>query len=173
MGSWDLGGVYVYVSKFSHPWWTNLNFWPLGIWIFDRWEFEFSNFVHHRKIKFFLFSFRIYRGLYPCNGLCTIWCTILQSIQYDEILVGYTNRWLKARFRSISSSRKIVRTVLGTRRSEIITIQDLEETLKNPAVSVKISETSNIHWGLNFWIWNSIEGSTYSARTPRAQRAHF
>ena len=70
---------------------------------------------------------------------------ILKSIRYDEIIVGYTNWWLKARFRSISSSRKIVRTVLGTRRSEIITIQDLEETLKNPAVSVKISETSNIH----------------------------
>ena len=64
MGSWDLVGVYRHVSKFTPPCGTNLNFWPLGIWIFDRWKFEFSNFVHHWKKNFFLFSFRIYRGLY-------------------------------------------------------------------------------------------------------------
>jgi len=60
-----------------------------------------------------------------------------------------------------------------TGRSEIVTIFDLDVTLKNPAASVKISKTTNIHCALIFWIWNSIEGSTYSARTPRAQRAHF
>ena len=70
---------------------------------------------------------------------------ILKSIRYDEIIVGYTKWWLKARFRSISSSRKIVRTVLGTRRSEILTIQDLGVILKNLVISVKISKTSYVH----------------------------
>ena len=55
---------------------------------------------------------------------------ILKSIRYDEIIVGYTNWWLKARFRSVFSSGKIVRTVSGTRRSGIGSIFDLDLTLK-------------------------------------------
>ena len=55
---------------------------------------------------------------------------ILKSIRYDEIIVGYTNWWLEARFRSVFSSGKIVRTVSGTRRSGIESIFDLDVTLK-------------------------------------------
>ena len=111
--------------------------------------------------------------LYPWIDWCTFWCTIWKSIRYDEIPVGYTNWWLKARFRSISSSRKMVRTMSGTRRSETATICDLKTTLKNTASFVKISKTTNIHCSLIFLIWGSVEGSTYNTRTPRAQRAHF
>ena len=55
---------------------------------------------------------------------------ILKNIRYDEIIVGYTNWWLKTRFRSVFSSGKIVRTVSGTRRSGIESIFDLDLTLK-------------------------------------------
>ena len=55
---------------------------------------------------------------------------ILKSIRYDEIIVGYTNWWLKARFRSVFSSGKIVRTVSGTRRSGIESIFNLDVILK-------------------------------------------